>query len=470
MKFGFFESLTLLLIASFINVVWFPANFMFIGDLLNPYIVISVFIAARHGSRKNLITIASVLAIVFLSGYLSGSSHKIFKSDTLSFILTLFFFSQLAGHIRDEKTKDVEKLTAEQEKQRGALRKYMDENTVLSITNRELTRKLMTRFQSLTSAFEVSQKFNTLDEEKVFATVIDVLSEHVGIKKAGVYSLDNHIMQLKTSLGKASELITFKRSSFDDKMVAEAVKSGRIVTVIENASSAAALEDASSGNSHLVVAPIKYFDEIYGVIVVDELPVESFNDTSVRMIDLIAGWAGQSFSKIKKFKEIENETPFDHLTNSYKSNHIKTIMKHEFSKAIRYKFHLSVCKIEIKNFSDISPKINKNLYATISFIVKSAIRDIDIYGMCVKNGVMILILPATSIAGSRILLNRLNEKIGLLDLAPYKQNDNNLEISWESYSLLDNISKPGTIENLPFESISFASEKVYQFVLSRLNI
>lgn len=476
------ETIVFSFILSAVNYFLFPFSVYFIGDSINLYQFLAIFLSIRYGSSKGL----SAFFIIFLSAsavaLLTGNSHKLYEIDTIYFLISALVISRIAGILRDYHNHEVKHLKSEYSKLSAEYSRCKDGNQLLSNSNQVLTKKIVTKFYSFSSIYELARKFETLDVSELYSAVAESLKDHIKVNKAFIYEVQKDSLVLKVFFGTAGGIVTEKTSLTDDSMFYEALTQKKTVTLYENNFDMKSNNDnlnsngvnnankkAGSGYRHLIVEPVMVNREVKSLIVIDEIDYENFNDTCVRMVNLIARWASGAFNNIEKLSAIENSSFIDHEINCFKPNYIKRALKSEMGKAVRYKMPLTVCSVKIERLEEISQKTRKLVFLTLGYIISNVIRSIDIYGVTVENGTFIIILPVTKIEGANIVVSRLLKNIDEFNIMPYQFNDDALRVSHLTFSLYDHIIAENSLKNMGFESIAEESRKAYEFILEKIS-
>lgn len=283
-----------------------------------------------------------------------------------------------------------------------------------------------------------------------------------------IYVKEGNNLILKSSSDKKSADAEGKITLSDGSLFDYAIKNKITVSLLDNLLSDNSGLNKEDFEKYAVVSPIIFNDQIYGILAVKELSFDNLNDTSVRMISMVAEWTGMCLNKINNFTQIESEVPLDQNIKCYKPDHLKQLIKSEIYKAMRYKLELSICKISIINHEIIPENIKTSVYFSIGYIVKNSIREIDVYGACMQKGCFIIMLPVTDIKGANILLTRLISEINNFRIKPY-HTEEELRFEAGAYSL-NEIAGGRSLENVSFDRLNEESYNMYQTMLDYIKI
>ncbi|MEZ7892736.1 MAG: hypothetical protein QMC67_13410 [Candidatus Wallbacteria bacterium] len=459
---------------SIFNYFYYPLSVYFIGDSLNLYQLLALFMSIRYGSSKGLFSFFIIFSAGAVTPVLRGFSYKLYENDTLYFLFAAFVLSRIAGILRDYHNSEIENLTSKFQKLSDEYSRCKDGNILLSNANQNLTKKVVTKFYSFSSIYELAQKFETLDVTALYSAIAESLKNHIKVKKAFIYEVQKNMLVMKAFFGTAGEVVTEKVSLINDHMFYEAFQKKSTVTLFQNnynITSTADLKTAVANNEkkHLIVEPVMVNREVKCLIVIDEIDFENYNDTCVRMVNLIAKWASGALNNIEKVSTIENSSFIDHDINCFKPNYIKHALEAEMGKAIRYKLPLTVCSVKIEKLDAISDKTKKLVFLTLGYIISNVIRSIDIYGAATETGTFIIILPVTKLEGANIVVSRLIKQIDELKIMPYQYNDEPLSVSHLTFSLYDHILSENSVKTMGYESIAEESRKAYDFILEKIS-
>lgn len=462
------ESLIFSALIAIINYFYYPLSFLFIGDAANPYQILSICMSVRYGSTKGFLSFAIIISAGLAVGTLNGGSDKILANESIYFMFSVLLTSHIAGQLKDHQDYQFNKLKGRHEKLSSDFEKCALNCLMLEDANKELTKKIVTRFQSLSTVYEAAKKLETLEYDKLFPAVLQILENHISVKSSLIYIKEGNDLILKSISDKnnpgADKIITLSDGALFDY----AIKNKKTVSLLDNLLSENSGLNKEDFEKYAVVSPIIFNDQIYGILAVKELSFDNLNDTSVRMISMVAEWTGMCLNKINNFTQIESEVPLDQKIKCYKPDHLKQLIKSEIYKAIRYKLELSICKISIINHEIIPENVKTSVYFSIGYIVKNSIRDIDVYGACMQNGCFIIILPVTDVKGANILLTRLVSEINNFRIKPY-HTEEELRFEAGAYSL-NEIAGEGRLETVSFDKLNEESYDMYLKMIDYIKI
>ncbi len=464
------ESVLFSTIICIINCAYYPLSFMFIGDTVNPYQVLSLFMAIRYGSVRGFISFLIIISIGGGNAFFNSQADKLFDTQTLYFVLSVLLTSHVAGQLSDYQNDEIFFLRDRYDKLSLDFQKCTLNYLMLTDANKELTQKIVTRFQSLSTVYEAAQKLETLSIDKLFPSALELLESHTSVKTAAVYILKDGILYLKAHLGSKGEVVFAEALKPDsDKMIFNAIKNRKTVSQREDIFDLSKEYYSDECGGHLIVAPIMLNETVNGVVVIEKISFENFTDATIRIISMIADWVAMCINKIDNFSKIEAEVPIDQEINCYKVDHLKKMIRIEVAKAVRYRLQLSVCKVAIADHDKLTEKMRRSVYFTIGYIVKNCVRDIDFYGACMENGCFVIILPVTDSKGSNILISRLTNELGNFKIKPYENEEQELQVSAGCYSLFDIIPEK-KINSIPFEKLREETENAYATILKEMKI
>lgn len=462
------ESILFSIIIAVINWHYYPMSFLFIGDAANPYQLLSICMSVRYGSGRGFVSCAIILAAGSIAGSLTDGCEKLFENDVIYFMISVFLASHIAGLLKDNQSGDFEAVIERNKKISEDFEKCTLNNLMLIDANKELTQKIVTRFQSLSTVYEAARKLETLSIDKLYPAALEILNSHVGVRCAAIYLYENQKYNLKSKMGGSDfeESLPFGKPS----IVTRAFELKKTISqrdyILER--DGAIDNDEALADDNLVVSPVIFGGTLYGMVIIKEIAFENYTDSSIRMISIISEWIGMCIDKIENFSRIEAEVPIDQNINCYKPEFLKKVIKSEISKAVRYKLQLSICHIKIADSDRIAAKMKTSVYFTISYIIKNAIRDIDIYGACVEKGCLIVILPVTDSRGAEIFSSRLSKEIESFKIKPYEGTDRDLNFKLGTYSLFEFVDIE-TIRKIPFEIINEETSKIHESILSKID-
>lgn len=457
------ESVIFSALIALVNYLYYPLSFLFIGDAANPYQILSICMSVRYGSLKGFVSFVIITASGLAAAAMSGNASKIFEPDSAYFIFSALLTAHIAGQIKDHQDYRYSRLKSGHDKLSSEFEKCALNCLMLEDANKELTKKIVTRFQSLSTVYEAAKKLETLEYDKLFPAVLHILESHINVRAAAVFLKEKDGFALKACSAKISAEEKFEP---DLALFARAVASGKTVSLLDNLMQPYQPIEVDGFENYIIAAPVLFNGEVYGVIAVREIPFDNLTDTSVRMVSMIAEWTAMCLNKIDNFTQIESEVPVDSRIKCYKPDHLRQLIKSEVFKAMRYRLELSVCKISILSHEKIPEENKTSIYFSIGYIIKNSIREIDLYGACMQSGCFIIILPVTDARGAGILLSRLISEIGNFRLKPY-ENGEDLRFEAEAHSLFETVSEE-RLRSIPFEKLNEESFETYRRILEHI--
>ncbi len=462
------ESVIFSVFIAAINYFYYPLSFLFIGDAANPYQILSICMAVRYGSSKGFFSFIIIISMAITAGTLNSSADRLLQNESIYFMLSVLLTTHIAGQLKDHQDYQYNRLKSKHEKLSADFEKCALNNLMLEDANKELTKKIVTRFQSLSTVYEAAKRLETLDYDKLFPAVLQILENHINVKSAAFYIRENEQLILKAVSGSFGEELENRINISSRALFNYVIKNKKTISLLDDLLLNESLPDKKEFERFTAVSPVIFNDVIYGIIAVKDLSFDNLNDTSIRMISMVAEWAGMCLNKINNFTQIESEVPFDQKIKCYKPGHLKQLIKSEIYKAVRYKLELSICKISIISNDVIPDNIKTSVYFSIGYIIKNSIREIDIYGACMQNGCFIIILPVTDIKGAGVLLSRLISEINNFKIKPY-HTDEELHFEASAHSL-DEIAGGKKIEKMTLGNLNEESYKIYKKMIEYINI
>jgi len=464
------ESVIFTLIIIIINHNFYFGSFFFIGETVNPFQILSVFMSMRYGSIKGFVSFVTIFTVGSFYAIFAGNLDKMSESQTYYFFLSVLLTSHVAGQLSDFYINEIYSLKEKHEKLSIDFQKCTINYLMLTDANKELTQKIVTRFQSISTVYEAAQKLEALDSEKLYPSVLEILETHLGVKSASIYDYSAERLTLRAHIGEKPQGFDGKPfSAAGDKMVLNAISSQKPISQRDDILDISRDHFAEELGSHLIVSPVVTGGKVKAVVIVEKIAFENFTDSSVRIVNMIAEWAGICLGKIEHFERVSSEVPVDATLNCYKIDHLRKIIKTEITKAVRYRLPLSVCKVAIDSAEEIVPDMKQSVYYSLSFIIKNLVRDIDIFGACMELGCFVIILPVTDFTGASVLRERIDKEINNFKIKPLKDQGKTLQITANAYSLFD-IFTVERIKAIGYDKLKEETENAYQMMIEKMKI
>ncbi len=408
---AYIESTILLAIVVGINRFGFPDKPAFKGLPFSLLWLPIILISSRYG------TAPAVFVSVICGGYyfMSVSLENFFYGKfefAFEDKVTLFVFLAVGvflGQMYDRFHSRLGKLLHEHQTVKRQLENLRLHLRSLETANQKLEKRIVSRYTTLNSLYEMARYLESLSEQHLFRGIIELVRRFLQADRICVYILEGgEGIRLAESLGysEADSGNLVARVS-RNPLIRAAFEGDHVLSFRDGFEDQARKKE---GFEVLLAAPIRLLHSrrTIGVLTVDRLPFLALNSGNIRILGMIADWAARALEKSKTFSNLSSREPlFDKTSGVYSQAYFEVRIVQEISRAMRYRLPLSLLTLRINGWDAVKPENQPDLLAIVARVVVHAKRDLDIPCRYPIPSVIGIILPLTDGAGAKILLERL---------------------------------------------------------------
>ena len=298
------EILGLYLLVAILGMVFKGGDWAFTGVLFHPYLVIVAVEAVQYGLAQSMVAafVGCLLYLIRLQsvGATQGGGH-------LWILFAILATGLVLGLTQESRNRKMRELRSELEEARKDQERLRQRVSVLSSANEELNDRILGEESTVTSFSEIARRLSVLDEKDLYPAICDLVVDYLQADQTSYYELskDKLIMKAQKGWGTvAEEAVVISKGK---GMLWNAVKAGEPITPMDlEIPPGAAQWDPSRSFSRLICAPVLHPEthEPIGVLSVDHMPFSRFHGTSIKVLGVIARWAGDSLHNAKLFEEL----------------------------------------------------------------------------------------------------------------------------------------------------------------------
>jgi len=395
-----------------VNFFFFRSNLGFVDVNPHPYWIIILPLAARYGFRAGLWSGLAGGVLEFALSQGRGFQEGVFGNLELGVAKDLILFvcvGLLIGEIREVQKRTYLDLKSRYEEVKESLATLKTHYTALVQAKQELDTSVISQEQTLSTLFEAAKGLRSLKIEAIYPAVLALLEKYVAVQAASLYVLRDGELVLTAAMGDGAAARP-DRTPPDRGMMGLAVGSRRLTSINKLRLEGTGEEVLQEGI--LVSVPIlETGGKVSGVINIERMPFVKFNPLALRMIAIIAEWAGTAIENALVYSDAKAKSISDELTGAYSSAYLLQRLTEEVQRSRRYNLPLSLIAIEMVGFAQFSEQTKYDLMVVFSKLVSSIIRGVDLFFQGDTPGYYLLILPNTDLGGARILVGKLLTEI-----------------------------------------------------------
>ncbi len=426
----FLEALLGFGILVILNATFWPDQPAFLGVHPHPYWTVILLIASRYGTLQGLLGggLAAALFIYFTAS--AGKAdfagvHFPHGPYTLPFLFMLV--GGLLGEIRNVYKKRYLKL---EDKYYESLEELQDlglQFAAVSESKQELEKRIAFQSTTLLTLFERLNNIETLDPEKLYERVPELLQELINASCASVYLVHNNRLVLFRRSGETEKPVLPDRVELTDGMMGEVIRSKRAVSV-NRVFSEADLSKFQKLNVIMAAPILRQDGTVVGVINVEDLPFFDYNANTLKIFEMLCYWISLVVDKAIQFQELKDRNIADEITGAYNYLYFQKRLEYEIARAKRFKTPLSLLLLEVEQYDLMKPAEKKNVLVVLNWIFSHLLREVDIIAKFKIENSFAIILPGQGHDETETILKRLMSDVDNYRLKPFEDRDDYLTL------------------------------------------
>lgn len=399
-----------------VNLLWFGDDLGFHKFNPNPLWLVIIFVSARYGANWGILS-SVLVGLIYL---VAPGEGKVSLAGKIPMVASFLIVSFFLGALRDSLEKKLREWQDRFQRQKEELDSIGSRYAALDNLRKELEKKVLSQTSTVITLYETAQSLGNLELKELLSTIPRVVKEYIEAEWCSLYLLEGENFRLKASLGYPEENPPPQRVSVTEGIMGKVANSGEMVTIRELGGEAGGGEGKDRGK--IMCAPLKSVSgKVMGVINVDRLPFVKFNQTSVRLLSVVADWASRAIENATRYGKAEASRIDDEVAKVYNAKYARKRLEEEFKKAVRYKTVFSVTLIRIEDYALLaSEEMKATLLGVLGSAFSLALRTTDIIGRDGNEDGFLIILPFTAEEGAKRVEERLIKGINDFELKPYR--------------------------------------------------
>ncbi len=361
----------------------FPGSPGFLLSPVNPYLIVSLVVAAYYGRYPGFFVLSCILIVILgpLPPLLAVLYPEIqdagaLRGEVLSTGLIPFATSvvgtYLFGFIRDATHAELRRI---HERLRRTIREKVSlarRATALEQVNRELEERVFRQSDSLTALYSQVQNLHSYDLRKALDALLEIIEKFTQATSASVweYSADAKELRLVAHRGGAAEgrskTIVPAANSIEGWVVRnDIVYSVRLLSRYANLRE---LDD----QRNIMTLPIKAGTRVWGVLSIEAMPFERYNLNTERLLQVIMALVSPALENAVENQTTLADAQMDKHTGLPTYSQFHAILEKDIYRAKLTHGHLSVVIVEIANTKDLRSQFgDEKYYALLLGLVRS---------------------------------------------------------------------------------------------------
>ncbi|MGE0488253.1 MAG: GAF domain-containing protein [Vulcanimicrobiota bacterium] len=277
-------------------------NWAFVGSAFHPFILIIALEAVQYGLHQALFAaLVGVILYLLAAGQMAGHAGILFSMAVTALLLGL---TQEARNRQLRETRsELEEVRTDQERLRQRI-------SVLTAANAELNERILGEVNTVQSFSEIARRLSVLERDDLYPAVCQLIRDYLQATEASFYDLQDGALVMRAESGWAKVPKEAQKLTDGEGLLWEAVRQKRPVTAMELEIPAKAdAADPARRYGRLIAAPVLHPDtkEPIGVVSVDRMPFSRFHGASVKILGVVARWAGDSLYNAALFEQLRSQ-------------------------------------------------------------------------------------------------------------------------------------------------------------------
>lgn len=364
----------------------------------NPYLLLSVVLAAIYGLRFSLIA-SAVTAVVFLLTVHFNVNYEeietIMDFHYLSTPILLTITSVVIGELKQRSLDQRTGLVSEMDALRKNLTFLQNKESLQEKEITELKRRLVSRLETARSFHEIAISFHSLDE----GTLVEAF-------KTALQRL------FKTS-SVVVEKITPETPVPENQLSRDALRKKKIVSL-----QAGNVLDAfgDRGEMILMAIPLVIEDQVEYLIRISEIPFLEYIPSNFNVAEIYTSWIQSSIVHGRSFWKSERKNIWNEDLQVYQYNHFLDRLGEEFNRSRAFMLPLSLVKLRLDSLSGLSTQKKLLIRKLVTGVIHKTIRKLDYVSEGESEEIFYVVFPISDVPNARALWNLSMEKLRPLDL------------------------------------------------------
>ncbi len=337
-----FSEIILVYLALFIVDNIFKFNFITLS--VNPYWAVLLFYAVRSNITTHIISLSSFTTVFFSSVYFQNIKFTFSNAVANSSVLAISTLIAMINETRIYRITSLEISLSEKEKEIENLKEEIQKQRIFI---EELKETIFYEGEGISNLFLKLRELPVNDPQEFYQGFLEIISDFFDINKLSIYRLNRGFFRFIA--GKGEPILGFSFRIEDSVVVKRAISEGfsSIRNLVEEAKPESLVGEPW--------AAVKIGDEeVYGVMVVEDIKPSKLNKTYQKYLMSMSAWL---YSTMKKLESMQSEYIRQHKLED--GSYDEEYYKKEFArlKILKEKYSLPfsvlcicVLKDDIKEF------------------------------------------------------------------------------------------------------------------------
>ncbi|MDD3627146.1 MAG: sensor domain-containing diguanylate cyclase [bacterium] len=281
------------------------------------------------------------------------------------------------------------------------------------------------QIKQLNSIHDVSSMLTTvgLDKQELMNKVVSIIKSTFKYLNTAILLIDKerNVLKVAAKEGYANQQIEKLEIKIGEEGITGWVAESGTPLIINDVMSDSRYLEGFPGAASELAVPIKYKDDIIGVLDVESEEVNAFDQQDVELLRTLANYIATAIRNAELHQKTESLAKTDGLTELNNRRVFKDVLRNELQRAKRYNHPFSLIMIDIDNFKKYNDKWGHpegdNVLKSLAQVFKASTRDVDTiarYG----GEEFIIILPETAKKDALNIAERIRRNFNRINFYP----------------------------------------------------
>lgn len=407
-----------------------------LGFTPHPYFVISILIAAFYGFRVSIFTslFSAGLYFLLLNSQLDYDEvETILDFEFISMPLSMVFISILVGELKQRTIRDLSEANLKVEEKEMVIESSQRRMDVADQELSEMKQRLVSKLETLEEVYDIGLGLFRNNIDELFPNFLVILHKHLDVEGASIYiransDLNDGNFKLAKGFPFTDEFEEVVNAfSTTDLLFRNAYKEKKLVTIKDVTNKD---EYESWAKQTILSMPVVVAGEIHAIVNIHKIPFLKYTPTSFKKFKLLVQWLGHSLQYALNYEGYSKYSILDETLHIFKNDYFIERLQEEMQSSEKIESPLSILKIKIQNYNDIS-EIKKIPYRKL---ISDACLRMTRRRDCVAEGLsedeFLLSIPNLDQKGTIVFKERIQQELGRFKFV----DENNKSIGFELLS------------------------------------
>ncbi|MFZ5944799.1 MAG: GAF domain-containing protein [Bacillota bacterium] len=360
----------------------------------HPLLFLCMFIGMRYGNKLGIISAfvsSSFFLKVFLELHNNDMRLLIYYFSNYKYILLFFWSAVIFGRFRDNYRNNIFKLTEENTLLKDNY-KQLNINYKASLkVQEELKKQIINSEESILNLYETAASLDTLEIEEVFTEAIKIFQKYLRASSVSIYTYDEKSDYLRLKLRMGDEIISKPSTKVSNSLGYEMVVKGK---------KSVRWSEVKEGYFPLMAGPLIIKNKVIAIINIEHMDFDKLSEYAFQLFRLIISWVNNSINQAMYVEGLRGDK-YIPGTNVIKYPYFAERLQEEGRRKKDFNLDFVYLQYKLNNYStfDVIEKISR------------LFRTVDVLSFDENNGILHILLPATSLDNLPIISARVLSKI-----------------------------------------------------------